>query len=219
MGKPINDYPLVNCDITSNIEKNIFKEINEELYIVVDEKDIIAKWSHNFEQKYAYAMILKKVFNEEPVAFFIDGLRGSGKTYLYRAIIIKIKSNNLIAPATSSRVVVSILFGRWTTHLRFKIPLNIEDSNVCNVSKQLGLDELFQTAKIIIWDEAPMSKWQSIKCLDRMLWDITYYNILFGYKVIVLGGDFCQVLPIIPRETRKEIINTSLLKSYLWSKF
>ena len=78
----------------------------------------------------------------------------------------------------------------------------------------MGLDELFQTARIIIWDEAPMSKWQSIKCLDRMLWDITDYNILFGYKVIVLGGDFCQLL-IIPRETREEIINTSLLKSYV----
>ena len=164
-------------------------------------------------------MILKKVFNEEPVAFFIDGPSGSGKTYLDWAIITKIKSNNLIAPATSSRVVVSILFGRWTTHLRFKIPLNIEDSNVCNGSKQLVLAKLFQTAKIIIWDEAPMSKWQSIKCLDRMLWDINDYYILFGYKVIVLGGDFCQVLLIIPRETRKEIINTSLLKSYLWSKF
>lgn len=42
---------------------------------------------------------------------------------------------------------------------------------------------------------------------------------LFVGKVILLGGDFHQVLSIVPRETREEIINASLLKSYLWPKF
>ena len=36
--------------------------------------------------------------------------------------------------------------------------------------------------------------------------------------MIVFGGDFHQVLPVIPYGTRVEIVNTSFAKSYLWSK-
>lgn len=75
------------------------------------------------------------------------------------------------------------------------------------------------TTKIIIWDETPMLKWQSIECLDKMLQDINDCNILFGGKVIIVGGDFQQILPIVLKWTREEIINASLLKSYLWPKF
>lgn len=75
------------------------------------------------------------------------------------------------------------------------------------------------TTKIIIWDETPMLKWQSIECLDKMLQDINDSNILFGGKVIIVGGDFQQILPIVLKWTREEIINASLLKSYLWPKF
>lgn len=150
MGKSINDYHLVNYDITLYIENDIFKEINEELQILVDEKDIVATKSLKFEQKYAYDMILEKVFNEELATFFIDGPDGNGKTYLYRATLA----------TTSSVVVASILPSRRTTRSRFKMPLNIEDSTVCNVSKQSRLAKLLQTTKIIIWDEAPMLKRQ-----------------------------------------------------------
>lgn len=58
MSKSINDYHLVNYDITSYIKNDIFKEINEELQILVIEKDIIATKSLNFEQKYAYPKII-----------------------------------------------------------------------------------------------------------------------------------------------------------------
>ena len=38
----------------------------------------------------------------------------------------------------------------------------------------------------------------------------------FGGKVMVFGGDFRQVLPVVPKSTRAEIVNASLVKSYLW---
>lgn len=39
-----------------------------------------------------------------------------------------------------------------------------------------------------------MAKRQSIEALDNLLKDITKTNYLFGGKVVVLGGDFRQVL-------------------------
>jgi ATP-dependent DNA helicase PIF1 len=41
--------------------------------------------------------------------------------------------------------------------------------------------------------------------------------MLFGGKVIVMGGDFKQLLPVIPRGTRGQIMDASLNRSaILW---
>ncbi|XP_016494500.1 uncharacterized protein LOC107813714 [Nicotiana tabacum] len=40
----------------------------------------------------------------------------------------------------------------------------------------------------------------------------------FGGKVMIFGGDFRQVLPVVPKATRVETVNASLVKSYLWPK-
>ncbi|KAG5598969.1 hypothetical protein H5410_030339 [Solanum commersonii] len=38
----------------------------------------------------------------------------------------------------------------------------------------------------------------------------------FGGKVMVFGGDFRQVLPVVPKSTRAETLDASLVRSYLW---
>lgn len=50
-----------------------------------------------------------------------------------------------------------------------------------------------------------------------MLQDINECKLPFGGKVIIFGGDFRQVLPIIYRAKKEEVINASLVMSYLWS--
>jgi len=35
-------------------------------------------------------------------------------------------------------------------------------------------------------------------------------DMLFGGKVVVMGGDFRQLLPVVPRGTRGQIVNVSL---------
>ncbi|KAJ9554099.1 hypothetical protein OSB04_018144 [Centaurea solstitialis] len=39
---------------------------------------------------------------------------------------------------------------------------------------------------------------------------------LFGGKVVVFGGDFRQILPVIPKGSRHDIVNSSLNSSYIW---
>ncbi|XP_028123460.1 uncharacterized protein LOC114320578 [Camellia sinensis] len=41
-------------------------------------------------------------------------------------------------------------------------------------------------------------------------------NLLFEGKVVVFGGDFRQVLPVVPKSTRNECINVTLVMSYIW---
>jgi len=75
---------------------------------------------------------------------------------------------------------------------------------------------------LIIWDEALMTNKQCFEALDRSLRDIlsekeqSLQNIPFGGKVVVLGGDPKQILPVIQNATKAQIINASIFRSYLW---
>ncbi|XP_049372836.1 uncharacterized protein LOC125837808 [Solanum verrucosum] len=84
-----------------------------------------------------------------------------------------------------------------------------------NMSKKNGAAKLIRNAKVIIWDEGPMAKRQTIETVDRRFRDIMDIDKPFGGKVIVFGGYFCQMLPVVPKSTRAEIVNASLVKSYL----
>lgn len=131
-------------------------------------------------------------------------------------MLAAVRSQRKITLATAtSGVAASILPNSRTAHSRFKIPIG-KGKLACNVTKQLGLAELFKATSLIIWDEATMAKKQTIEALDSMLQDITNNHNLFGGKVVVLGGDFRQVLPVIPKGTREDCVNASLIKSYSW---
>ncbi|XP_035544174.1 uncharacterized protein LOC118347928 [Juglans regia] len=218
MGKDINMFHLIEHDVSFDQNETEAREINDEFAVSIPEEDLMASMSLNSEQQHAYESILQKVLLNESAAFFIDGPGGTGKTFLYKALLATVRSRNLIALATaSSGVAASILPGGRTAHSRFKIPLDLDKNSTCCVSKQSALAKLLRLAKLIIWDEAPMSRKECMQALDKMLRDITDSRLPFGGKIIVFGGDFRQVLPVIRKGTRQEEVNASLASSYLWS--
>ncbi|KAK6786311.1 hypothetical protein RDI58_014836 [Solanum bulbocastanum] len=60
------------------------------------------------------------------------------------------------------------------------------------------------------------------EALDKTLRDIIGYKdaskseLPFGGKIIVLGGDFRDILLVIPKGSRQDIVNAILNSSYLW---
>ncbi|KAK4849868.1 hypothetical protein QYF36_001540 [Acer negundo] len=204
MGNNINDYHLVDYDIILNEDERCIKEINDELSIPISESDFSLKLSLTSKQKYAYDRILEKVFMQQSASFFIDGPGGTRKTYLYKAILATLRSKGIVALATtSSGVAASVLPGGRTTHS------SVEKNMACSVSKQSGLTKLLQHAKLIIWEEAPMSHRLAIKVLDGMLQDINDSKQLFGGKVVVFGGDFRQILPVVQKARKEEMIDAT----------
>jgi hypothetical protein len=75
-----------------------------------------------------------------------------------------------------------------------------------------------RTTSLIIWDEVAMTKRQAVETLDRSLQDIMDCNEPFGGKVVVFGGDFRQVLPVVPLGTRAQITDATLQRSHIWDK-
>ena len=63
----------------------------------------------------------------------------------------------------------------------------------------------------------------AFETLDRTFRDILSVqteepvNIPFGGKVVVLGGDPQQILPVIENGSRQQIVNAAIINSSLWS--
>jgi len=75
--------------------------------------------------------------------FFVDGPGGTGKTFLYRALLTKLCSQDKLAMAIdTSGVVASIMPGGRTAHSHFKIPLTVEEGGCCSFTKQSGTTKL-----------------------------------------------------------------------------
>ncbi|XP_042954554.1 uncharacterized protein LOC122290960 [Carya illinoinensis] len=191
MGKDINSYHLLDDDICFDEEEFQSREIDDELAVAIPKEDIAASQFLNSEQQHVYNAVLEKVFANQNAAFFVDGPGGTGKTFLYRALLATVRSRKLVALATaSSGVAASILPGGRTAHSRFKLPLDTDERNMYCVSKESALANLLRAAKLIIWDESPMTRKQHIEALDKMLQDINDSDVTFGAKVVVFGGDF-----------------------------
>jgi ATP-dependent DNA helicase PIF1 len=99
--------------------------------------------------------------------------------------------------------------------MNFKI-----DKSSCSIYHNTPLAYLFIKARR---DEAPMMHKHCFEAVDRSLRDIlSSVNIEnkfipFGGKLVVLGGDFRQILPVIPKGTRQEVVNATINSSYLWN--
>ena len=106
----------------------------------------------------------------------------------------------------SSGIAATLLTGGRTFHSRFKAPLQPDATSVCNIKGQSTLAEVIRRAKLIIWDEAPMAHRHLLEALDRTLRDLMDSDLPFGGKVIVLGGDFRQILPVVKRGSHVQIV-------------
>jgi hypothetical protein len=156
--------------------------------------------------------------------FFLDGLAGGGKTFTYGAMAAAVRAEGHVAICVaSSGLAAQLLPGGTTAHSRFKLPVaGLSATSPSYISKQSGLAELIRTARLIIWDEAPMMHRHLFELLDRTLRDIMskvnpqLEHVPFGGKVIVMGGDFRQLLPVVPRGTKSMTVDAALKSSSLW---
>jgi hypothetical protein len=217
MDKDIHDYGLLELDDQGADQGYHNREVRDQYSLGLNEVDLRGVHNLNPDQLSGYTEIIDHVINRKGTIFFVDGPGGTSKTFLYKCLIATVRSEGLIAVATTtSRIAVSIMPGGHTAHSIFKIPIEINDGSIYKFSKQSDVVDLLCRAALIIWDEVAITKRQSIETLDRSLQDIMGCELPFGGKVMVFGGDFRQVLTIVPRGTRAQIMDVTLLRSYIW---
>ena len=64
-----------------------------------------------------------------------------------------------------------------------------------------------------------MQYYYCFKAVYYMLTDIRFNNSTFSRLPTILGGDFAQILPVVPQGNRVAIISACLQRSFLWPTF
>ncbi|GJW13287.1 DNA helicase PIF1, ATP-dependent [Tanacetum coccineum] len=130
----------------------------------------------------------------------------------------------IVLNVASSGIATLLLEGGRTTHSRFAIPINVVEDSMCHIGADSDLADLILKAKLIIWDEAPMINMHCYEAFNRTLRDIcrtdpsvASYKV-FGGKVVLFGGDFRQILPVITNGGRQDVVNATISASYMWDK-
>ena len=91
MGKEIEDFPLPAIDKEFDRATGVTREIFEESTIEINDEDMNLSDSLNMDQRAAYDEIMSAVDGDEGGVFFVDGPGGTGKTFLYRALLATVR--------------------------------------------------------------------------------------------------------------------------------
>ncbi|XP_026378145.1 uncharacterized protein LOC113272537 [Papaver somniferum] len=167
----------------------------------------------NEDQSKAYDAIMGVVRRKESRVFFVDGPRGTRKTFLYRAILSTVRRNSGITITTATYgVAATMLPGGRTAHSRFKLPFTPATTSTCDISKNDKLADLLLQATVIMWDEATMAHRYSVEAFNTIVRAITDNKKPFGGKIIIMRGDFLQVLPVVPKASRGKMVDSCLTR-------
>jgi len=109
----------------------------------------------NDEQRNAHERILHSVENGIGGMFMIHRHGGTGKTFLYKVICSRLRSEGTIVLCTASSGIAALLLpGGHTAHSMFKIPIDsLLPESVCCIPKNSIRADLMRAVKCIIWDK------------------------------------------------------------------
>lgn len=128
-------------------------------------------------------------------------------------VIIKSPNKKVFLNLTQDEVIFI-----WILEMSFYL----DQHSTCGITHGSDLAELLQLTDLIVWDEAPMQHRYAFEAVDRTLRDImsavdaSRASKPFGGITVVFGGDYRQILPVIPKAGRPVIVAASLNRSRLW---
>uniref|UniRef100_A0AC35GPA9 ATP-dependent DNA helicase n=1 Tax=Panagrolaimus sp. PS1159 TaxID=55785 RepID=A0AC35GPA9_9BILA len=187
--KQLSDYPQLEAYMNEIGYEN---EETVDLKVLLDEG-----WADysimNDGQKAIVDPIIKKIQSQEQIAekccISADGPGGCGKSYLFNAV-------QKLALGHGKKVMIMA----WSGIAASLYP----NSGIKPLSPQ---GQMLKELDIIIWDEFPMAPKRALEVVDSKLKEIMGNDIPFGGKILLSGGDFRQIAPIVENATRQETIN------------
>jgi len=131
-----------------------------------------------------------------------------------------VRSKGLIVLNAAFSGIVALLFlGERTAHSTLTVPIEITEASSLTIEKDSPRADLVRVATLIIWDKAPMMHRWCFEAVDQSMRDIMSKNDPlnefrpFGGMTIVLGGDFMQILHVVRKRSRQDIVDASINSS------
>lgn len=153
----LSDYGM-----PSPIRGNNVQHVSTTLFPVAKEIAYVSDNEHLLldGQKEVYSVIINDVLQSHVKhTYFIDAPGGTGKTFVLKLLLSRIRSENRIAIAVaSSGIAATLLPGGKTAHAMFKLPLNLNscENVVCNISRSS------ETANVRFYDSYLSINWHCV---------------------------------------------------------
>ncbi|GKV24803.1 hypothetical protein SLEP1_g34370 [Rubroshorea leprosula] len=228
-GRSLKDYPTMPVPtgvLLSNVHnKLVLDELSYDRASLIKQHEEYLSCL-TAEQRNVYDRIMTAASDNKGGLFFLYGFGGTGKTFIWKTLSAAFRSKGeIVLNVASSGIAALLLPGGRTAHSRFAIPIEINEKSTCNIKMDSPQAELLSKTRLIIWDEAPMTHRFCFEALDRTISDILKFSnsncskVPFGGIIVVLGGDFRQILPVVPYGGRQEIVKATINSSDLWDSY
>ena len=139
-----------------------------------------------------------------PRLILMTGCGGTGKTHVYKTLVALCRKYEIMALVTATTGVAATLLPMGTTmHSALSLPItNLRSDMSANIPLQGILCRRIKKAQLLIIDEVSMMDKVMLNIIDNTLRGILPVTderkkIPFGGKVLLLGGDFQQLLPVV----------------------
>lgn len=155
---------------------------------------------------------------------YIAGAGGTGKTFVYTALNHYARWKDLLGHNTAfSGIAANLLPRGRTVHNLFGLPIRLQHDTNSNIDLGTKAARELASSAYILCDEAPMLPRYALECGSRKLKEIENFDKKdpesddpFGNHAVILGGDFCQTLPVVRGGSREQKLNATIKRSYLW---
>jgi hypothetical protein len=180
----------------------------------------------NFKQKTIVEHI-KKLLEEKQSGKLlngcvcIDGPGGSGKTYTYETLCHYFRSEDVKYKTSSwMGIAANLLPDGRTMHKTFGLPFGeIDKESTSSAKHNNKLGQELKDTEVFIIDEISMVSKHVLELIDRKMQELMENKLPFGGKIMIIGGDFRQILPIKKHGSRNQSVNLCVKFSYLWKHF
>ena len=148
---------------------------------------------------------------------YVDGPGGTGKSFLFNAILLKAVSlQKRVLPLAFTGIAATLLRGGRTIHSSFGIPVNQSNTMRSSIRATTRDGIRLRNADLLLIDEATLVPAAMLDAIDEILRDLCESELPFAGKVVVLGGDFRQCLPVLKHGSRDQIVANCIRSSRVW---
>lgn len=154
----------------------------------------------------------------------IDSPAGGGKTFLLNLLLSLVRGvrGEIALASASTGIAAMLLAGGTTAHSRFGIPVPVQEESVSTITVTSQRADVIREATMLIWDEISMADKRAVECADALCREImrdkdaALEAVPFGGKLMIFAGDWRQLLPVVVRGGRAQVVNTCMKRSLLW---
>ena len=152
----------------------------------------------NNEQRLLFDIIMTALDNNEGGLFDLDAPGGCGKTFLANTVLAAVRKNGHIAIATAlTSIAATLLTLGMTFHKKFGIPIPCNEDSCSKHAMNSNDSKVIKEALIILIDEKSMMHFHLLDLLNKYLQALMGNNKYMGGKIVILMGDFQQILPVV----------------------